>query len=195
MNACKPSSQESNSEAEVYREENSNAIETEALPEEGEGLLFTEDEIGTVDPNDENNLAEINGEIVDEVYAQKIEENIEEIENSGKLMIPEGYPYDEVPIMQNAILIDSNSYANNGYIIMYEIDEGIDSVNKFYYDTVKQDPLSASDEDIYYENIQLKNKIVLAGLTIEYINDDKTKVYITVFDENKLLMLSRIDII
>ena len=189
MHACKSSNQESSSEAEAYREDNTDASkrEKEALPGEGEVLLFTEDEIGKVDPKDENNLAEINGELVDEDYVQKIEQDLAVLQNSisgGGIELPEGYPSKQVPIMQDAKLIEASSYSDHGYIIIYEIDKALEIVNDFYYDIVKQDPLSISEEDIYYENVKLKNSIVIAGLTIEYIDDDKTNVFITVFDEN-----------
>ena len=188
LQACESSNQASISEHEIYLEKDSDVVETdsEVLAAEAESHLFTEDEIGTIDPEDESNLGEINGELVDEDYAQNIEQDLEELQNNklgGDLELPQGYPSDLVPIMKNAVLIDSSTYADNGYIIIYEIDEALDTVNEFYYDIINQDPLSKTEDDIYYENVQL-NHIVIAGLTLEYIEDNKTNVYLTVFDEN-----------
>ena len=111
-------------------------------------------------------------------------QNLSTVEN-GNLPdgLPDGFP-STVPFYENAEIIEADFYGEDGYTVVYSVNDSYENVVGFYMTNIDgMDESGIGDEEAYFEAVDI-GKVHIKGLTIAAAGD-QTQVYITLRDDSK----------
>jgi hypothetical protein len=123
VTACTSNDVEESGAESGIEQKNAEAVLKEAL--------FSDEEISTV--NEDNTEAYINGEKMDAAKAADLGAEAEEMANNNTAL-PDGFP-NSVPIYAGAVILEAEPYGDNGYTVVYQVDDGYSDVVDFYRQT------------------------------------------------------------
>jgi hypothetical protein len=144
-----------------------------------EEMLFTDEQV-KMWAEESTSLPEINGQKINQEISDEMLLDIKSMDKSSK-NLPEWYPISKLPLMPSANIIDVQPYAWKGFIVQYQVNENIFTIKNFYEQFLDVDPISETDEEIYYEDVDLWDNVKVMWLTIEDMNWKTSNVFITVF--------------
>ncbi len=97
--------------------------------------------------------------------------------------LPEGFP-SSIPFYENAEIIDADFYGENGYTVVYSVNDSYENVVGFYMMNIDgMDESGIGEDEAYFEAMDI-GKVHIKGLTITAAGD-QTQVYITLRDDGK----------
>lgn len=104
---------------------------------------------------------------------------------SGELPsgMPSGFPA-SVPIYENAEIIEADNYGEDGFTVVYSVNDSYENVVGFYMMNIEgMDESGIGDDEAYFEGMDIGD-VHINGLTISDA-DGKTQVFITLRDYGK----------
>lgn len=97
--------------------------------------------------------------------------------------LPEGFPA-SVPFYENAEIIEADFYGEDGYTVVYSVNDSYENVVGFYMMSIDgMDESGIGEDEAYFEAMDI-GKVHIKGLTITDAGD-QTQVYITLRDDGK----------
>jgi len=102
--------------------------------------------------------------------------------------MPSGFP-SSVPIYENAEIIEADTYGEDGYTVVYSVNESYENVVGFYMTNLEgMDESGIGEDEAYFEAVDIDD-VHINGLTISDA-DGKTQVFITLRDYGKAASVS-----
>lgn len=97
--------------------------------------------------------------------------------------LPDGFPA-SVPFYENAEIIEADFYGEDGYTVVYSVNDSYENVVGFYMMNLDgMDESGIGDDEAYFQAIDI-GKVHIKGLTITAAGD-QTQVFITLRDDGK----------
>ncbi len=91
--------------------------------------------------------------------------------------LPKGFPK-VVPFYKNAKVINADTYGEEGFTVVYDVDEAFEKVVAFYMNSIEgMDESGIGEEEAYFEGMDI-GEVHINGLTISDTGE-KTQVFIT----------------
>lgn len=102
--------------------------------------------------------------------------------------MPSGFP-SSVPIYENAEIIEADTYGEDGYTVVYSVNDSYENVVGFYMTNLDgMDESGIGEDEAYFEAVDIDD-VHINGLTISDA-DGKTQVFITLRDYGKAASVS-----